>query len=392
MTYYDIKTYYNIIYKMPKVQTDYSNTIIYKLCCKDPNITDIYIGHTTNFIQRKKHHKILTNNLNCNRYVYNFIRNHGGWDNWTMIQIENICCKDKREAESNEQYWIEKNAAKLNSVNPFTLHKEEPQLYKQLWYEEKKDYILEKAKEHYEENKETILEKAKHYAEEHKEQIADYQKEYKENNKEKISEQKKIYREEHKEEAAKAQKEWREANKEILKAKKGEIVECECGHHYTFGNKHRHLQSKLHVLYQTQLCQTEEEKQILEENNTKLEEEKINKQKEQQKSYRETHKEKIQEYKKQNYEIHKEDILEKNKQYKEEHKEKIIQQQKIYIEENKEKIQNYKNDWYQKNKEKILQKQKEIIICDCGAEIRKSGKAEHDRSKKHQDYIQMLIN
>ena len=33
-----------------------------------------------------------------------------------------------------------------------------------------------------------------------------------------------------------------------------------------------------------------------------------------------------------------------------------------------------------------------MIICDCGAEIRKSGKAEHDRSKKHQDYIQMLTN
>ena len=63
-----------------------------------------------------------------------------------MIQIENVCCKDKREAESTEQYWIEKNAAKLNSVNPFTLHKEEPQLYKQLWYEEKKDYILVKKK------------------------------------------------------------------------------------------------------------------------------------------------------------------------------------------------------------------------------------------------------
>ena len=42
---------------MPKVEIDYSQTIIYKICCKDPNITDIYIGHTSNFIQRKHNHK-----------------------------------------------------------------------------------------------------------------------------------------------------------------------------------------------------------------------------------------------------------------------------------------------------------------------------------------------
>lgn len=82
---------------MTKIQTDYTNTIIYKLCCKDPSITDIYIGHTTNFNQRMNHHKNLTNNVNCDRYIYQIIRSHGGWDNWTMIQIENISCKDERE-------------------------------------------------------------------------------------------------------------------------------------------------------------------------------------------------------------------------------------------------------------------------------------------------------
>lgn len=42
---------------MPKNQMDYSQTIIYKICCKDVSVTDIYIGHTTNFIQRKHNHK-----------------------------------------------------------------------------------------------------------------------------------------------------------------------------------------------------------------------------------------------------------------------------------------------------------------------------------------------
>ena len=63
----------------------------------------------------------------------------------------------------------------------------------------------------------------------------------------------KEYRENHKEESAKAQKEWREANKEKLKEKKLQIINCECGNQFTFGNKHRHLQTKIHIDYQNQL-------------------------------------------------------------------------------------------------------------------------------------------
>ena len=32
---------------MPKDSIDYSNTIIYKIYCKNPEIKDIYVGHTT---------------------------------------------------------------------------------------------------------------------------------------------------------------------------------------------------------------------------------------------------------------------------------------------------------------------------------------------------------
>jgi len=35
---------------MPKENIDYSNTIIYKICCSDFSITDLYVGHTTNFV------------------------------------------------------------------------------------------------------------------------------------------------------------------------------------------------------------------------------------------------------------------------------------------------------------------------------------------------------
>ena len=373
---------------MPKTQTNYTNTTIYKLCCKNPTIIDIYIGHTSNFTQRKNQHKrscCNDNSINYNQYVYQFIRQNGGWDNWCMVQIELKNCKDKREAEMRERYWIETLNAKLNCNMPITT-KEEKDKQKQDWYEENKDIILEKAKEHYEENKEQKIEYQKQYAEQHKEEIAEKQKEYREKNKEKLSEQKKEYRAAHKEEASKVQKEWREANKEKLKNQRAEIINCECGNQYTFGNKHRHLQSKVHINYQNELCGIikAETEQIISE------EEKQQNLKEKQKEYREKNAEKIKEFKKKYNEEHKEQIKEQTHNYYEEHKEEIKLKTKQYVEENKEKVKEYKDEWYQKNKEKILAKQKQMFVCECGAEIRCSGKAEHLRSTKHKTYMENI--
>ena len=375
---------------MPKLQTDYSNTIIYKICCKNPLIHDIYIGHTTNFTQRKNSHKTSCNNecdKKYNQYVYQFIRQNGGWDNWSMIQIQEHNLKNKREAESTEHYWIEQLGAKLNTNNPYAKCKEEPKFYKENWYEEKKDYILEKSKQNYEENKEQKLEYQKQYAEENKEIISEKQKEYREKNKEKLAEQKKVYRENHKEEAAKAQKEWREKNKEKLKQQKYEFINCECGNQFTFGNKHRHLQSKLHIDYQNQLCG------IIVEPEVKItEEDKLIIQKQKQKEYREKNADKIKEFKKKYNTDNKEKIKEQTQNYYENHKEEIKEKTKIYVEENKNKVKECKDEWYQKNKEKILEKQKQTFVCECGAQVRCAGRAEHLRSMKHKNYFDTIAN
>jgi len=237
---------------MPKIESDYSNTIIYKLCCKDPSIKDIYIGHTINFTQRKNSHKVSCINENdkkYNQYVYEFIRNNGGWDNWIMIQIEVKNCKNKREAEFFEHQWIEKLNSSLNKNKPHAMCVEDPKSYKKDWYEENKQQILEKAKKNYEENKEHKLAYQKQYTEKNKEHVKEKQKGWREANKEKVSEQKKIYREQHKEEAAKAHKEWREANKKKIKEQRAQIIMCECGNQYTFGNKNRHFRTKIHTDY-----------------------------------------------------------------------------------------------------------------------------------------------
>ena len=86
--------------------TDYSKSIIYKLCCKDASITDEYIGSTTNKTKRKYQHKSNCNNENGKRYnlyVYQFIREHGGFDNFDLIVLEEYSCENKQKLLMKER-------------------------------------------------------------------------------------------------------------------------------------------------------------------------------------------------------------------------------------------------------------------------------------------------
>ena len=99
---------------MPKHEIDYSNTIIYKITCNDSNISDLYVGHTTNFVQRKHAHKQSCMNEKCVNYkckLYETIRNNGNWENWKMEIINFFDCKNQNEARKKEQeYFISLNA------------------------------------------------------------------------------------------------------------------------------------------------------------------------------------------------------------------------------------------------------------------------------------------
>lgn len=119
---------------MPKKPMDYSRTIMYKLVCKDLLVTEIYIGHTTDFIKRKCNHKSVCNNqntINYNLKIYQIIRDNGNWDNWDMIEIEKYPCKDGNEAKARERYWIETFNANLNSSIPNRSKKEYKQTNKE---------------------------------------------------------------------------------------------------------------------------------------------------------------------------------------------------------------------------------------------------------------------
>jgi len=101
---------------MPRLPINYTNTIIYKIVCKDLAIKDCYVGHTTDFANRKRAHK-----SGCNTreyYIYQFINENGGWSNWQMIMIEKYPCSNFYEAGARERHWVEHFNAGLNTYSP----------------------------------------------------------------------------------------------------------------------------------------------------------------------------------------------------------------------------------------------------------------------------------
>ena len=186
--------------------TKYDKSIIYKLCCKDTSITDIYVGSTTAFKNRKYQHKQCCNDEKGKKYnlnVYQFIRDNGNFENWDMVEIERYNAFDKLDLHKRERYWIEELKSSLNSIIPTQTRKEH--------YEKNKDKT--KQKEYRELNKDTIKTTNIKYRENNKDKIKTTNIKYRENNKDKINEK----------------------------------FECVCGGKYKYKHKSTHLKTKKHL-------------------------------------------------------------------------------------------------------------------------------------------------
>jgi hypothetical protein len=195
---------------------DYSKTIIYKLCCKNLDVKDIYVGSTCNFTRRKNKHK--SDSINSNSKVYKFIRDNGNFQNWEMIMVEEYPCENIMQKFKRERYWYEELKATLNSGNPCRDIKE--------WYQDNKEKIKEHKKEYYQGNKEKFIERTKKYLENNKEKVKEYRKEtdkkYYEANKDKISQRRRGYREKNRDNINQKQREYREKNRDNINQKQRE--------------------------------------------------------------------------------------------------------------------------------------------------------------------------
>ena len=86
---------------MPRIPIDYSKTIIYKIVCCDENITDVYVGSTTDYKSKKNQHKSNCYNEKSHCYnlkLYQFIRENKGWNNFQMIPVEEYPCENVTQA------------------------------------------------------------------------------------------------------------------------------------------------------------------------------------------------------------------------------------------------------------------------------------------------------
>ena len=197
---------------MPKIPIDYSKSVFYKLVSRDLTITEIYVGHTTNFRLRKSQHKNACNSEKSRNYnfrVYAFIRENGGFVNWDMIVIQRQSCVDAYEVCAIERGYIETLGATLNSQVPGRTIEE--------WREVNKDKIKEAQSTYYKENMDTIKDRASIWYETNKERVIEIQTIYNELNKDKIKENHSIYYKKNRDRLVTLNSIYREANKNKLK-------------------------------------------------------------------------------------------------------------------------------------------------------------------------------
>jgi hypothetical protein len=193
---------------------NYSNGIIYKICCNDTEITDCYIGSTCSFKARKCAHKSSCNIINGRDYnynVYQFIRANGGWINFSMIQLEAYSAVDKRQLETRERYWIELLKPSLNKNIPTATHQE--------YLNRNKKKIADYHKMYRIKNNVEIVKKLKIYRTKNKVEIAETKKIYATLNKVELAEKNKIYRNDNKIQLAEKKKIYLDLNRDKIKEK-----------------------------------------------------------------------------------------------------------------------------------------------------------------------------
>ena len=236
---------------MPKTPIDYSNTHFYKIVCKDLNIKDCYVGHTGNFKERKSAHKVGHFNANDkryngrsqHRYLYDFIKDNGGWDNFDMILINTEFCNDALDARRKEREYIEQLNATLNQTKPY-ISKEERIEYRKKWTKDNEEHVKAYKQKHYQNMKE-------HYQQKHKENYENKKEEIRQKDRDRYNNDA-DYRNKVRQQNKESYERTKEKQSERGKQKYSEtrqIIECECGCKVVNHGLNGHLKTATHRKY-----------------------------------------------------------------------------------------------------------------------------------------------
>ena len=128
---------------------NYNESRIYKIWCNLNGIDEIYIGSSARFINRCILHESDCNNINSPRYrlkLYNYIRNNGGFGNFTIDVIEHYPCANKKELIIREEYWKNELNPSLNHNKAHRTKQDEKQYQKEYQKEYHKEYQKQSVK------------------------------------------------------------------------------------------------------------------------------------------------------------------------------------------------------------------------------------------------------
>ena len=110
---------------------------VYKISCKDKEITEFYIGSSVDFENRKLAHKKDSKNVNHSNYcipLYMFINVNGGIENWEYEVIKEFPNHNKKQLNIEEQKYILLLKPELNSSNSYGLDRKRRKEYLKLQY------------------------------------------------------------------------------------------------------------------------------------------------------------------------------------------------------------------------------------------------------------------
>jgi len=216
---------------------DYKNGKVYIIRnhCNDL----VYVGSTTQSLTKRfsKHKEITKYNhkSKCNYEIYEAF-NKFGIENFYMELLELFPCSCKDELHKKEGEYIRKFDSYKNGYNMRIAGRSKSQYNKENkekikeYYIKNIKYFNEHNKNYYENNKEQIKETTKNYYQNNQDKMREYRKNYYQNNQDKMREYRKNYYQNNKEK-----------------------FNCECGGKYTKVNKKRHLKTKKHLKFITNI-------------------------------------------------------------------------------------------------------------------------------------------
>jgi len=190
----------------------------------------VYVGSTKDFNQRKFSHK--SRCISSEFKVYQMIREHGGWEQFDMVELKQIECTQLEARQEEDRVRIELNA-QLNTFSAVV------------------DIEIrnKKMQKYHQSHREEILKRQQGYRQEHLEQLKQQNREYNRIHREQIKQQKQEYCQAHREEIKQKRQEHYQSHREEISQKNKEPFTCGCGSQITRNMKARHLRTEKHIMW-----------------------------------------------------------------------------------------------------------------------------------------------